>query len=57
LELIGHNEALIAVHMYSALQVDHQGMGKEEMMEEVMEEVVEGTMMARITFSCFQFLL
>jgi hypothetical protein len=43
--------------MYSALQVDHQGMGKEEMMEGAMEEVVEGTMMARITFSCFQFLL
>jgi hypothetical protein len=53
LELIGHNEALIAVHIYSALQVDHQGMGKEELMG----EVVEGTMMARITFSCFQFLL
>jgi hypothetical protein len=39
--------------MYSALQVDHQGMGKEEMME----EVAEATMMVRIAFSCFQFLL
>jgi hypothetical protein len=38
--------------MYSALHVDHQGMGKEEMME----EVVESTMMVRIAFSCFQFL-
>jgi hypothetical protein len=32
--------------MYSALQVDHQGMGKEEMME----EVAEATMMVRIAF-------
>jgi hypothetical protein len=38
--------------MYSALQVDHQGMGKEEMME----EVAELTMMVRIAFSCFRFL-